>query len=207
LARGNHIVTKRNPEAAQRRILDAAAKAFAADGPAGARIDTIAVDARVNKRMLYHYFGDKRALFVAVLADRLERGQVPGSASAMIDDSQPAAVLDLRLMVWSAISQIGPGLEYAQSWRQLVAEMVSLQEAGQLRGDVDAQILAVLMFAVSAVPELLSGYVGLPTADEQSAWSRSSGPLLRKLMAVPASDQQRLRVRPRVRMLPDVLDG
>lgn len=157
--------------------------------------------------MLYHYFGDKRTLFVAVLADRLGRGQGFGSASGVIADGLPMAVLDLRLMVWAAISDIDAGSEYVDSWRQLVAEMAALQDAGQLRGDLDAHILAVLVFAVSAVPKLIPGYVGLPTHDEQSAWSQLLGPRLRKLMAVPAAEPERLRVRPRVRMLPEVLDG
>ncbi len=56
----------------KRLILDAAAAEFCDAGPAGARIDSIAAAAGVNKRMLYHYFGSKDGLFAAVLTDRLE---------------------------------------------------------------------------------------------------------------------------------------
>jgi TetR/AcrR family transcriptional regulator len=45
----------------------AATSDFAAKGLAGARVDEIAHRARVSKRMLYHYFGDKEALWLAVL--------------------------------------------------------------------------------------------------------------------------------------------
>ncbi len=59
--------SKRDPDGARRRILAAATKDFSSRGFAGARIADIASEAGVNKRMLYHYYGDKDALFMAVL--------------------------------------------------------------------------------------------------------------------------------------------
>lgn len=50
-----------------RRILDAAAQAFAAAGFEGARIDDIANRAGVNKAMIYYHIGDKKALYTRVL--------------------------------------------------------------------------------------------------------------------------------------------
>ena len=58
---------RRDPEGAKRRIMQAATEDFAARGFAGARMSDIAERAGVNKRMLYHYYGDKDALFLAVL--------------------------------------------------------------------------------------------------------------------------------------------
>jgi TetR/AcrR family transcriptional regulator len=55
------------PELSKRRILEAAADAFARDGYGGARINAIARRAGTNKRMLYHYFGGKEGLYTAVL--------------------------------------------------------------------------------------------------------------------------------------------
>jgi AcrR family transcriptional regulator len=55
------------------KILDAAAAIFAAAGFAGARVDSIAAAAGVNKRLLYHYVGAKAALLDAVLAREAER--------------------------------------------------------------------------------------------------------------------------------------
>jgi TetR/AcrR family transcriptional regulator len=55
------------PELSKRRIVEAAAAAFAADGYGGARINEIARRAGTNKRMLYHYFGGKEGLYTAVL--------------------------------------------------------------------------------------------------------------------------------------------
>jgi len=63
----------RQPVATRRRILAAAIAEFAAAGLAGARVDEIARRAGVGKRMLYHYFGNKEALWLAVLEDAYAR--------------------------------------------------------------------------------------------------------------------------------------
>ena len=60
---------QRDPDATRMRILQAAKKEFAQLGLAGARIDTIADRAKANKRMIYHYFGNKEGLFSAVIED------------------------------------------------------------------------------------------------------------------------------------------
>lgn len=57
----------RNASRTRAAILDAATAEFADKGLGGARIDEIARRAGVNKALLYHYFGNKEALFVAVL--------------------------------------------------------------------------------------------------------------------------------------------
>ena len=60
-------VAKRNPEQTKERILAAAIDVFAAQGLSGARVDAIAERAGANKRMIYHYFGNKDQLFIHVL--------------------------------------------------------------------------------------------------------------------------------------------
>ncbi len=64
-------VVGRDPERTRRRILDAALKEFSARGFAGARVSGIASRAKINKRMLYHYFGNKEKLFHEMLQDKL----------------------------------------------------------------------------------------------------------------------------------------
>ena len=59
----------RDPVATQARILAAAKVEFARKGLGGARVDDIAARAKVNKRMLYHYFGNKEDLFRITLED------------------------------------------------------------------------------------------------------------------------------------------
>ena len=58
---------RRNPEATRQKLLAAARREFADSGLAGARVDEIAARAGVNKQLVYHYFGDKDALYLAVL--------------------------------------------------------------------------------------------------------------------------------------------
>jgi len=55
------------PEESRAAILQAAAYEFAKHGIAGARTDSIAREARVNKALLYYYFKDKETLYSAVL--------------------------------------------------------------------------------------------------------------------------------------------
>ena len=57
----------RDAEATRARILDAAKKEFAKNGLGGARVDDISENAKANKRMIYHYFGNKEGLFQTVL--------------------------------------------------------------------------------------------------------------------------------------------
>jgi TetR/AcrR family transcriptional regulator len=58
---------RRDPAATRQKLLVAARREFADSGLAGARVDEIAARAGVNKQLVYHYFGDKDALYLAVL--------------------------------------------------------------------------------------------------------------------------------------------
>ena len=75
----------RNAEATRQRILDAARVEFATNGLDGARVDSIALAARANKRMIYHYFENKENLFRVVLEQ------------AYLDIRTKAARLDLEV--------------------------------------------------------------------------------------------------------------
>ena len=67
MAGRNH---RRDPARNQERILGAATEEFSRYGLGGARVDRIAARAGANKRMLYYYYGNKEALFLAVLESR-----------------------------------------------------------------------------------------------------------------------------------------
>jgi len=58
--------TKGHPPARE-RLLAAALREFGDKGFAGARVDKITREANTNKQLVYHYFGNKEALFKAVL--------------------------------------------------------------------------------------------------------------------------------------------
>jgi TetR/AcrR family transcriptional regulator len=79
-------------QAARAAILAAAAKIFAKKGLAGARTDSIAATAGVNKAMLYYYFKSKDGLYEAVVEDHFAEFNrqaigvlsAPGSARAAL---------------------------------------------------------------------------------------------------------------------------
>ena len=61
------VPRRRDPVNTRRKLLIAARREFARNGLAGARVDEIAAQAGVNKQLVYHYFGDKDAIYLAVL--------------------------------------------------------------------------------------------------------------------------------------------
>src|SRR5882724_12297143 len=108
---GSNATSRRDPQRTRERILSAALAEFAAKGFAGARVDLIARRAAINKRMLYHYFGDKEGLFRAVLRRKIAERQAWNAATP----EQPAEYLPLlfdlackdahwiRLFEWEAL--------------------------------------------------------------------------------------------------------
>jgi len=71
-------IRPRDAERTKAAILKAARDEFCEEGFNGARVDSIAARAKANKRLLYHYFGNKEALYEAVLLDayqEIRRGE------------------------------------------------------------------------------------------------------------------------------------
>jgi len=71
------------PERAERRdqILDAAVRLFLEHGYGGVSLDRLAAEAKVTKRTIYGYVGDKTAVFTAVVS-RLNREVLPDGEAA-----------------------------------------------------------------------------------------------------------------------------
>ncbi|WP_374450438.1 TetR family transcriptional regulator, partial [Stella sp.] len=79
----------RHPEETRQRLLEAAWTEFSAKGLGGARVDAIALRAGANKRMIYHYFGSKAGLYLAVLETAYDR--IRGHERALaLEDAAPA---------------------------------------------------------------------------------------------------------------------
>jgi AcrR family transcriptional regulator len=62
---------RRTPSKSREQLLRAATNEFVTHGFAGARISRIVKSANSNPRMIYHYFGSKSQLYVAVLEEAL----------------------------------------------------------------------------------------------------------------------------------------
>src|SRR3954470_5960397 len=97
----------------QRKILTAALHEFSAKGIAGARVDAIAARAKVNKRMLYHYFGSKSDLFREVLrrelTERVNRSRERGGTRLeRLVERQATHARDrewVRLLLWEGLDR------------------------------------------------------------------------------------------------------
>nr|WP_306264045.1 TetR/AcrR family transcriptional regulator [Pararhizobium sp. IMCC3301] len=83
----------RSPERSRRSILKAATGEFVSHGFSGASVNEIASRAAINKRMLYHYFGNKEELFLAVLEAAYERIRT-GERTLKLDHLQPMQAIE-----------------------------------------------------------------------------------------------------------------
>jgi AcrR family transcriptional regulator len=83
----------RDAERTKAEILQAARDEFCEQGFNGARVDAIAARARANKRLLYHYYGNKEALYAAVLLDSYEEIR-RGERELSLSQFDPAEAMD-----------------------------------------------------------------------------------------------------------------
>lgn len=90
----------RRPDLSRSRILEAAVAAFSKKGFAGARVDEIAAQAQIGKRMLYEYFGNKEQLFQAVI-EKVYTDLWEAEASLELQNLPPReALIALVTFVW-----------------------------------------------------------------------------------------------------------
>src|SRR5215831_2516368 len=94
--KSNTATSERSVETRQ-RILDAAAREFAANGLAGAQTEAIAAAAGVNKALLYYYFANKDALYQAALEDIAARVRDTSMAMLLKDASPGERILRTAL--------------------------------------------------------------------------------------------------------------
>ena len=59
----------RNADRTRGRLLRAAVRLFASRGFHGVSVDQIVAAAKINKRMVYHYYGSKEAIYQAALSE------------------------------------------------------------------------------------------------------------------------------------------
>lgn len=91
----------RDADATKARILLAAKKEFAENGLGGARVDEIAERANANKRMIYHYFGNKEELFRTVLVNAYVDIRSAEQALDLDDLSPIEALKTLVTFTWN----------------------------------------------------------------------------------------------------------
>lgn len=102
----------------RQRILAAAEEVFAAKGLDGARVDEIAARAKINKRMLYHYFQSKEDLYTAVLRLNFEKLLTMGSRAV---NSNKDSLAQIKAVITSFFNFLATNPHYPRllSWEAL----------------------------------------------------------------------------------------
>lgn len=165
----------RDAQATRATIIESATAEFTACGLAGARVESIAARAGVNKALLYHYFADKESLFQHILECKMHQ-----LTSINMDPQRAAEIAGdlfdfyaenpelMRLMMWEALD-IGTGRvpgeeERAARFAEHVARVEEAQQSGTVDPSLDARHTLVTLigtisawFAFPQIARLLSG--------------------------------------------------
>jgi TetR/AcrR family transcriptional regulator len=180
----------RNPRRTRERILSAALKEFALNGFAGARVDAIAQRAAINKRMLYHYFGNKERLFREVLRLKMVQRQawaetLSGDPAESLSFWFEAACKDtdwVRLLEWEALQSTDRRLIDKKSRRAATAHGLERIRQRQARGQISAGLdprhvmltMRSLTMFPAAFPQLTQLIMGRPVSDPRFQRERTA---------------------------------
>ena len=164
-------VRKRDAERTRQALLVSGLREFAHNGFVGARLDKISTGAKCNIRMLYHYFGGKKGLYLAVLeagyADLRHKESL-----IEIDLSRPLdGILELtqftvlyfqnnplfegllraeNMVQGKFVSQLPPVPEGGSTLKMLIGNLIhSGQAQGLFRADLDPVQVYVTITALS----------------------------------------------------------
>jgi len=159
----------RNPARTKENLLQAGIKLFSARGYDGVAVDEIVDQAGCNKRMLYHYFGNKDGLYVEVLREvfgKLESLELEGTAEASTTEEAIREILTcyfaflqqnpdfVNLLMWENLNQARfldahPNLLSKHPILQRLDEILKRGRArGEIAGSPDSRHLLVLLIGV-----------------------------------------------------------
>lgn len=158
---------KRNPQKSRANLLKAGVKLFSQRGYDGVSVDEIVQRAGVNKRMLYHYYGNKDGLYVEVLRvvfSELESLEI----AALTEDISTADAIRkvlkeyfifleghqefVSLLMWENLNRgrfldVHPNLlSKSKVLARLREIVVHARATGEIDQDVDARHLLVLLY-------------------------------------------------------------
>ncbi len=196
----------RDPRRTRARILSAALKEFAAHGFTGARVDAIARRAAINKRMLYHYFGNKEGLFREVLRLKMTERQawaesLSGDPAESLAFWFDAACRDpdwVRLLEWEALQSGDKRLideENRQAATTRALKRIRRRQArGQISSDLDPRHVMLAMRSLTmfpaAFPQLTRLIMGRSVFDP--GFQKERAAFLKKLAAALQPPKHRI---------------
>ena len=189
---------RRDPAATRARILAAAAELFAANGFAGTRIDAVAARSQANKRMIYHYFGGKEALFEAVLGKCLAEPPWTGEPGLSRDVA--------RLIAWEGLEWNDPVAAPARSEaiRGYIRCLQFRPAERRVRPQFDPALLALVLVSARLLPRIAPRLAALVDGGRPDLDARYEALLSRltEAAATPAPV-----AKPRVTLRPSVTGG
>jgi TetR/AcrR family transcriptional regulator len=167
---------KRDANRTKASILQSAISEFALRGPAGTRVDEIALRAGVNKSLIYQYFGSKQELYAEALnsvlltitersahnsqafADAAAKGDVLATVRAFVEShlSLLEAVPEYpRLMAWEnleggrTLARLPLQQTYNLFLKRVQEVLAPLAKAGMLSPDFDLRQAAQAVIALT----------------------------------------------------------
>jgi AcrR family transcriptional regulator len=153
----------RDAQETKRKLLRAATFEFAEHGIAGARVDRIALDAAVNKALIYSYFGSKDELFDAVFAAQvvdvvdevpINAADLPGYAGRLFDRyiEHPHVV---RLALWDQLERGSRGMAAAHEASAAKVEAITeSQRSGEVSTRLGAEQVLALITVITGMMAL-----------------------------------------------------
>jgi AcrR family transcriptional regulator len=168
-------------EGTRRRLKEAATAEFAEHGPDGTTMASIAERAGINKERLYKYFGDKQALFEAVLTDELDQlaasvAPVPGfedigEFAGRTFDYHTAHPQLVRLLLWEGLSggRVADEAGRTAHYKNKAQAYAAAQRDGVLDAGLDPEHLVFLIIGLAAwwaaAPQLARMLTGAEDSD------------------------------------------
>ena len=140
----------------------------------GGRVEVIAREADVNKRMLYHYFGSKEGLFEATLTkysgpnDPLEIEESPESSVTEDTLTWKEGRKNALLQVWESLRQAEEGSRSdateeggrpeggkEASWQASLTELKQAQREQRLPVELNPAFLQLALLGIEVLPYVL----------------------------------------------------
>jgi len=151
-------------EKARQRLLETAIKLFAEKGFSGTSLDEIVNAAAINKRMIYHYFGNKEKLYQNVLLAEYSKLEILEIKTLNMDDPIEIVVGDIvatyfsflqsnpefvQLILWENLNR-GRSLDTMQvqlSKSPMMEFLIKVvhegKENGTIRPEIDSRFLLI----------------------------------------------------------------
>ena len=152
------MVSKRDPEATRKALLDAAETVFLEKGFGNAALSEIARRAGMTKSLIHHYFGSKENLWRETKQRRFDH--YAEEQMRMLDESEPTAeLLQNSVKLYFRFLKKNPEIVRILAWMFLerdqddclkkdsqltdagVARIRAGQESGNLRADLDPRFI------------------------------------------------------------------